>query len=306
MSSSDSAEAQRESSTDDSQRNDGPDPEALRTRLELLEEENQRLREEYARARQTRYRRTALSLAGLGAVAALGGLLFPAAQTVLFALAGTGAFLGLLTYYLAPEQFLPASLGETVYTALADNESSMVAELGLRETRVYVPTSQNVHLFVPQHEEYEVPGADDLEDVFVVTSDTGTRGVALEPTGDGLADEFERAVTGDPDDNPERVATQTTDALIEQFELVETATADVDPAGGRVTVAISGSTMGRPDRFDHPVVSFLACSLARRLNKPVTADVEPTPDGQNDYRVTLRWDENSENDEQTDAPESTA
>ncbi len=273
---------------------DTADPAALRTQLELLEEENDRLRAEYARARQSQYRRTALAFGGLGAVAALGGILFPASQTVLFALAGTGVFLAVLTHYLTPEQFLPASLGRTVYGALAANERAMVAELGLRDERVYVPTGDGVRLFVPQHAEYVVPDAGALADVFVVTSDAEPRGLSLEPTGDGLADEFERAVTGDPGTDADTIATQAGDALVEQFELVESATADVDPSGGRLTVAVTGSVYDDVTRFDHPIASFLASVTARRLDVPVTAESEST-DEDDSYRVTLTWDPVDEN-----------
>ncbi|WP_324666123.1 MFS transporter [Haloarcula sediminis] len=267
---------------------DIPDSATLRTQLELLEEENDRLREEYVRARQNQYRRTALAFGGLGVVAALGGILFPAAQTVLFALAGTGAFLAVLTHYLTPEQFLPASLGGTIYGALAANEGAIVAELGLRDERVYVPTDDGVRLFVPQHAEYVIPDAEALADVFVVTSDTNPRGLSLEPTGDGLADEFERAVTGEPGTDADTIATQAGDALVEQFELVESATTDVDPSGGRVTVAVAGSVHGDITRFDHPVVSFLGSVTARRLGAPVTAESKST-DEDDSYRITLTW-----------------
>lgn len=274
-----------------------PGPAELRAEIELLEEENQRLRDEYARMRQTRYRRTALSLAGLGVVATVGGLLFPQAQSVLFALGGTGAFLGLLTYYLSPEEFLPASIGRTVYAALARNEASAVAELGLRDDRVYIPTpTDDVRLFVPRHADYAVPNPEDLGEVFLVTEDDRARGIALEPTGDGLADEFEQAVTGGMGDDPATLATQLSDALVEQFELLDTADPDVDPDGGRLTVAVDESAYGALDRFDHPVVSFLASAMARELEMPVTAEVETVSDGQGDYLVTLTWDADTENE----------
>lgn len=90
-------------------------------RAELLAEENRRLRAEYARTQQTRYRRTAYGLAALGVLAVLGGLLFPNARGVLFALGGTGLFGGLLTLYLTPGQFVAADVGERVYAAMAAN-----------------------------------------------------------------------------------------------------------------------------------------------------------------------------------------
>jgi len=278
----------------------------LRTQVELLEVENQRLREEYTRARQQQYRRTALGLAGLGLVAALGGVVFPAGQSVLFALGGTGLFLGVLIFYLSPEQFLPAALGRTVYAALARNEADIAAELGLRDDRVYVPTETgDVRLFVPQHEDFAVPDADSLADAFVVTDDPATRGLALEPTGDGLADEFERAVTGGLADDSATLAGQVADALVEQFELVESATPDADPTGGRVTVAVADSAFGDVNRFDHPVVSVLASAVARAVDEPVRTDVREADDERVDYRITVTWDEDESaagnDDSETDA-----
>lgn len=267
-------------------------PAELRARVELLAEENRRLREEYARARQSQHRRTAYGLGGLGVVALLGGLLFPASRTVLFALGGTGVFLAVLTVYLAPETFLPASLGRTVYAALARNEAAVVAELGLSERRVYVPTGpDDVRLFVPQHDDYAIPDDAALSSSFVVTDDPETRGLALDPTGDGLAAEFERAVTGDGGSDPSTLAAQVADALVEQFELVDSATPDVDPNGGRVTLAVDDSAYGALDRFDHPVASVLACVAARRLDRSVELAVEETVEAASDYRVTVTWDE---------------
>ena len=69
----------------------------LAAQVELLAEENRRLRAEYARARQTTYRRTALGLFAVGALAVLGGVAFPHSSDVLFALGGTGLFAGVLT-----------------------------------------------------------------------------------------------------------------------------------------------------------------------------------------------------------------
>ncbi|MDG5776175.1 hypothetical protein VB773_02260 [Haloarculaceae archaeon H-GB2-1] len=293
----------RDATDSDSHRTDadGGDRETrpvdLRTRIELLEEENERLREEYARTKQAQYRRTAIALAGLGVLAAVAALLFPASRTVLFALGGTGTFLGVLTYYLSPEQFLPASLGQTVYGALARNESDIVGELGLRDDRLYVPTdSGEVRLFVPQHADYELPDSATLQDVFLTTENDRARGLALEPTGNALVDEFERAVTGDLDGDAATLATQTSDALVEQFELVDHADVDADPAGGRVTVAVSESAYGPLDRFDHPVVSFLASALARDIEHSVIAEVTSDPDQQDTYRVTLTW---SDDDQQS-------
>jgi hypothetical protein len=157
---------------------------------------------------------------------------------------------------------------------------------------VYVPQGEaadDVRLFVPQHADYEVPGADALADVFVVTNRSSQRGLALRPTGTALLTEFEEAVAGDPAGDANTLVPQLTDALVEQFELVESADPDVDAAGGRVTVGITGSVYGPLDRFDHPVGSFLAAGLARGLGVPVTLEAAETDDDRAEYLVTCVW-----------------
>ncbi|EFW91365.1 hypothetical protein ZOD2009_14691 [Haladaptatus paucihalophilus DX253] len=267
----------------------------LTARLELLAEENERLRDEYRRARQTSYRRTALGMAGIGALAGLGGLLFPSSQTVLFALGGTGLFAGVLTYFLTPEQFVSASVGERTYAAHAATGAELVETLGLSGTSVYLPTGNaadenaGVRLFVPQHREYDLPDGDDATTLFVVTDDERKRGVAVPPTGAGLFHEFEGMV-GDTADRPPELADQLADALVEGFELVESATPDVDE-DGRVTVAITGSRYGAVDRFDHPIASFVAVGLVRGTDRPVTLESAESDDDRSDYLVTCRFDD---------------
>lgn len=273
----------------------------LAAQIDLLAEENRRLRREYARARRSQYRRTALGLVGLGLLAVGGAAVFPEARTVLLALGATGLFAGLLTYYLTPEQFIPARVGERVYAALAANGAVLAADLGLADERVYVPTGDPddpVRLFLPQHEDYEVPDGDALGDVFVVTGDERARGVSLKPTGQALFGEFERALAGPLSDDPGTLAEQLADALVEQFELVDSTRVDAavddegedgDGRGGdRVTVGVSGSAYGAVDRFDHPVASVLATGLVHGLDAPVAVDVTPGDD-RTDYLVTATW-----------------
>uniref|UniRef100_UPI000E25BD3A hypothetical protein n=1 Tax=Halorussus litoreus TaxID=1710536 RepID=UPI000E25BD3A len=283
----------------------------LAAQVELLAAENRRLREEYVRARRTTDRRTALGLFAIGALAVLGGLALPGSREVLFALGGTGLFGGLLTYYLTPEQFVAADTGERVYAALATTGAELVAELGLQDDRVYAPVRGGesadgsdangeqvsgrarhgeVRLFVPNRSEFAVPDGDDLDSLFVVTGDERERGVSLSPTGGGLYREFESAMVETVESRPAALAAQLADALVEGFELAESASADADPAGGRVTVEISGSVYGAVDRFDHPVASLFAVGLAATLGAPVSATVTPAEDGPADYFVTCEWE----------------
>ncbi|MDS0280798.1 hypothetical protein [Haloarcula onubensis] len=269
----------------------------LRTQVELLAEENERLRESYTRAKRTEYRRTAFGLAAVGAVAAAAGLLVPTASAVLFALAGTGLFGGILTYYLTPERFIAADVGRDVYATLADNEAALVGELGLTSERVYVPLSGNevpVRLFVPQQSDYDLPDADALTGQTVLADDPATRGVALAPSGARLLGDLETALRGSLADAPGDLAVQLCDALVEQFELVDSADPETDADGTACRVAVSDSVYGPLDRFDHPVVSLLATGFAVGLSVPVTTEVRTDTDGAS--VVTLRWASSTDDD----------
>ena len=272
---------------------DSEDQLELKARAELLAEENRRLRDEYALARQASYQRTAFGLAVLGCIAALGGLVFSDGREVLFALAATGLFGGLLTYYLTPGQFVPANVGERVYAAGAANTAAIIDELGLRDERIYVPTdgSASTRLFVPQRAEYDIP--DDLDRAFV-TGDSH-RGLVLEPTGVGLVREFERTLAADVASSAQPLAVQLSDGLVEGFELARSADPDVDPATGRATIAIGGSAFGPVDRFDHPIASFFAVGFAVGLERSVTLEVDDGGENERvEWLVTCRWDPGSE------------
>lgn len=266
------------------------DPEDLSARLELLEAENAALRAAATRARQTRYRRTAAGLVAIGVLATVAALLFPGARNVLFALGATGLFAGLLTYYLAPERFIAADVGEATYRAHADSAEAMVDALGLADERVYCPRDSEtdpVRLYVPQHADYDVPDDDALEAVFVVTEHEASRGVSFYPTGVPLFRELQTELSGPLAEDPAGLADQLADGLVESFELAEAATPDVEP--GRVTLAVRGSAYGDEDRIDHPVASLLGVGLAAGLDRPVTLETAPADDERSDVLVTGRW-----------------
>ncbi len=264
----------------------------LRTQLEVITEENEELRESYTRAKQAQYQRTALGLGLIGLLAAAAGVLLPGARDVLFALGGIGLFGAVLTYYLTPERFVSADVGRDVYAALAGNEAALVDELGLSETRLYVPTESGgdpVRLFVPQSEAYSIPEDAALADSIVVTETDDTRGVAFTPSGGPLFEAFEAARSGPAAETPEAIATQLSDALVEQFELVDSATPELDPDESRLTVATDDTVYGTLDRFDHPVASVIAVGLADGLNTPVTLEKSAANDDKSEYLLTYRW-----------------
>ncbi|NUB91470.1 hypothetical protein HT576_10615 [Haloterrigena sp. SYSU A121-1] len=286
-----------EATTDDGRRE-------LAAQVELLADENRRLREEYVRARQSRYRATAIGLGAIGIVAALGSIAFPDAREVLVALGATGLFGALLTYYLTPSRFVAADVGERVYTASTANVAAIGDELGLRDERVYLPgETAPARLYVPQHADYSLP--DERAGPIVVDDDS--RGLLLEATGAELFRPFERALTGDLAADPAPLAAQLTDGLVEQFELARSAESDVDAGDGRATIAVSDSAFGPIDRFDHPIPSFLAVGFAAGLERPVRLEIAPGDD-RADWLVTCRWDRETDPEDETAAgdAESTA
>ena len=267
----------------------------LAARVELLEAENRRLRDQFDRARRAGHHRAALGLAVVGCVAALGGVLFPSSGDVLFALAGTGWFAAVLTFYLTPERFIAATVGERVYAATATTGAELIGDLGLTGDLVYATTTAetgavgDVRLFVPLHRNYVVPEGAELGSPFVVTDDERGRGLSVTPTGASLFREFEASLAEPLESDPERLVLQLRDALVAEFELLDAATVEYDEANRRVTVRVEGSAFGAVTRFDHPVASLLATGLANGLQRPVRLETVEADESTGSYLVTCDW-----------------
>ena len=189
--------------------------EDLVVQVELLTEENRQLRAEYTRSQQLRHRRTAFGMAALGVLSALAAIPFENSRSVLFALAGTGLFASILTYYLTPQRFVSAAIEERIYSATAASGDRIVSDLGLQDTRVYVPSVRSgddrfadVRLFVPQHPEYVLPNNDELTVPFVVTKNEMSRGVSFYPIGATLFHEFETNMSDALQREPSTLADQ--------------------------------------------------------------------------------------------------
>ncbi|GGC47851.1 hypothetical protein [Haloferax sulfurifontis] len=272
-----------------------------RGELATLRRENARLRQRYEALRTGRYRQTAVALAGLGVAGLIGGALFPPVRETLVVLGAIGLFAAAVTRYLTPERFIPVSVGSSVFGAHARNHAAVVDELGLQDAAVYVPDGarDSVRLFVPEHRDYALPDAEALRDTFVVTDDELTRGVAFDPSGGGLFDEFARSLDGPLGDDPGTLARQATDALVELFELVETATAETDAADGRLTVRVENCRFASAETFDTPVASFVAVVVARGLDAPVVAEVAAGEE--TDFAVTCRWEVEDDGEHESSA-----
>jgi hypothetical protein len=252
-----------------------------------LRRENTRLRQQYQTLRQDQYRKTVVALLALGAAALVGAALFPPVRDVLVVLGAIGLFAAAVTRYLSPEQLIPVDIGTTAFEAHAANHAAIVDELGLQDATVYVPGEERPRLFVPEHRPYSVPSSAELRDTFVITDDEDERGVAFAPSGAGLFAEFDRSRDGPLGDEPATLALQSTDALVELFELVGTATPETDAEDGRLTVRIGDCRFGSATTFDTPVASFLGVTLASGLDTPVTTEI--TPETDTDFIVTCRW-----------------
>lgn len=286
------ADSATEHRHDDTEEPATDDPTVLQAQLEVLEAENARLRREYTRARQSQYHRAAIGLGVLGLVALLSAAVLSTQRTVLLALGGTGLFGGLLTYYLTPERFVPATVNERLHEAHTATRAALVDELGLQRTQIYVPTPDQptpARLFVPQQTDYTVP--ETLEQLLVVTADPAERGVAFVPTGGPLYELFETTRTGSPatdDDVPRALADQLADAVVESFELATSATVDGDRDDTAVTIRVTDPVYGALTDPDHPVVSAIATGLAVELNTPVTVEVREGD--QADGIVRCEWE----------------
>lgn len=267
------------------------DRQTLEAELEVLREENRRLRDSYAHAKRATFRRTAVGFFAVGGLSLIAAFLFPALQTIFVAFAGTGVFAGIVTFYLTPERFVSASVSDTVFDTLADVEQHLVSELELQTETVYVPTASrpetNARLFVPQHVEYAVPDPEQLGELFVTSGAEAEQGISLPPTGDRLYTEFEQTISGKFGNDPDAIAAQLTAALSEQFELVEDTTIEIDGGNRTASIAVDNPAFGDIHQLDHPVVSLLAVGFATGLDRPVTVDTRD--DDRFSGVVTVSW-----------------
>jgi len=268
--------------------------EALRVEIERLQERNDRLQQDYSRARQAEHRRTAVGLAVVGLVALAGAGFLPALREVLVVLGAGGLFGAVLVFYLAPEQFVAAEVTRDVYSAMNRDRVALASELNLSNHQVYVPLSESgspVRLFIPQYDDFAVPDSEELDLPLVVPSDEKARGVTFTPTGRYLYESFVETVSGTADSGPETLATQLGEALSEQFALVDRIT--VSGGDGKLTVALGDNMYGPPGKLDHPVASVVGVGVARAVGRPVETDAERVQQGRFDYLVTYRWGEQS-------------
>ncbi|WP_049987321.1 hypothetical protein [Halobellus rufus] len=235
-----------------------------------------------------------MGLAGVSIVAGGAGVVITAAQQLLFALAGIGAFAAVLTWYLTPEQFIPVEIGEAIYEPLAANLTEISGELGLSGTRIYVETEEGSRLYIPEGSTTDLP--ESLTNVFVVGDSPQTTGIALQPSGSQLVDEFVQTHTGTLPETPAALSAHLVEGLVEGFELATAIETDITAEQHQLIFEITDAQFGPVSRFDHPIQSFLAVGLARGLDTPVI--VEQVRTDADTATIAIEWAEFADTENQ--------
>lgn len=228
-----------------------------------------------------RYLMVPVAISVTGIVTAGIGVLLPPHRGVLLLLGGTGLFIGLVSFLVVTGRTVSATIARGVYRATTKNVETLVEELGGRREYVYVPgtgSGNTARLLLS----YSANGREE-----------SVSNVRLHPTGSVLYWEFENTLTEGVSSDPDVLAEQLADGLLNQFEIVRRVVLEAVSSDG-VTVGMEDTVFGPETTFDHPVVSFFGVGLANGLEKPVVVTDVEAPDGPLDYVVTYRWskDEN--------------
>ena len=277
----------------------------LRAERDLLEEENRRLRTQYAETLRSAYRRAAIGLAVVGVAAIGGAVVFASTREVFVVIGAIGLFGAILTHYLSPDTVVSALVGDQIYTALSENERAIVAELGLSGDPTYVPTgtaTESIRLFVPQESGQTVPVEEIAASTFVIGAEDAERGVSFEPSASRLYREFVQATDAERASDLNADAQRLSEALTELFEIADAVEPSVDIEDGRATFEIQGSSIGEVEGFDAPTVSFLGVGLVSMLNQPIRLVHSESTSDSSSGTVTFRWD--PESDEETSNTET--
>lgn len=269
----------------------------LQDRLEALEERNRELEMENERLRSVTgpkvfYRRAAILLILVSAVATAGAFLYPDSRDVLIGVAGTGAFGAILLGMLVQEWLFSASVTRAIYDTLWRSERQIASRLGVAETSRYVPTgsdSLGVRLYLSRSTEDPIPPADSLGSTVVTVEDHYT--LLLEPTGKEFVEIFERT-NGDLPGDVRNAAVVLREAVIEQFELaIGAEVVDLELTNGsgrnRLRVRVWGSVLGDASRLDHPIRSFFGVGLAGIVGEPVESEAWTEESGNS--VLVFRW-----------------
>jgi hypothetical protein len=272
--------------------------EIARSERERLEEENERLRMQWAaNAGRTRHGRIAIGFALLGICVGALAYVFPESRAVLFAIAATGLASGLLIRYLNTEQLVSVRVSEEMIEPLLTNEAAMVDQLGLSSKRVYLPTEAGVRLVVPKVESYDpdalVAAINDEYDrfgtdrPFVFDEPPHQSGLSLRPSAGLLLKSFIVQRDGERPETASKAIASLQEGVTDALKLADSVETEFDQLG-RVTFEIDGTTFSSTGRFDPPVVSFLGAGMAWALSTPIEVDAVSIEGGT--LVVTYQWD----------------
>ena len=269
-----------------------------RTERQKVEEENERLRKQWAtNVGQTRHDRISLGFALLGGGAGVLGYVLPGSREILFAIAAIGLASGLLIRYLNTERLIPARVSEELIEPLLTNEAAVASQLGLSDRRAYLPTEAGIRLVVPETHSYDpdalIDAIDDEHErfgtdrPFVFTDSPERSALSLRPSAESLLKSFIVQRDGDRPESPSRAIASLQEGVTDVLELADSVETDFDGLE-RVTYELDGVAFASKNRFDPPVVSFLGAGMAWALSTPVEVDVRST-DGET-LVVAYEWD----------------
>lgn len=226
----------------------------------------------------------------LGLLSAIGAILFPEAQFVLLAFAGTGLFIATLALVIVPGDSVPASLYEQLYRSYAE-----LGAITGTDTFVYVPqsptegtTGGTTRLLVSTSHDGTGSASPELESDRQLLDEGRGAPRGIQPLGESLFQDFQSHLVGPLGSTPSEIASQLVDAIEKGWGFATR----VEPTRERAdeyTFAVDGSVCEPVDRFDHPIVSFLGVGLAAGLNTPVRVSVSDRGE-YSDYVITCAWD----------------
>jgi len=270
-------------------------PAHMSRELRRLAARNNELRADSLRARFARYRALSAALMGAGLGVLLIGLIFGMENIVgatiastLVILGGIGLFTGIFTYYLTPERFVTATVVTAVCRSLDSVSQSMQGEW-TKPVYTYDPESgsaNEVRLELvsnlestdrgPITEELGRPRPDEIP---------GITAAKVAPTGMFLYREARLSLTQEVGSTNERILSLA-ETLDSPLGLVDNLEATWDSS--RLSVRIADSACGPIDRFDHPVVSLLACGLAIETESSVVCETERVEATDFDWEIVCR------------------
>ena len=235
-------------------------------------------------------KRSCLALGLFGTISILLGIVFTAGRSVLLVVGSTSVFVAILVPVISPKRVISPVVARSVYDALAETRTSFTVESGHPYEQIYVPGvhDDRIRLFIPQHTD-EKDSSYTAGQFTGTLEDEGRHGQLLQPSADGLFNEFDRALAGEVSNTPETLVAQIDEGLVQLFELVERTDVHFDPAENNLMFGIAGSVLGPIDRIDHPVVSFIGVCMARGMECPVTVKPESIDEKHCDYLVTCTW-----------------